>query len=389
VAKKSIATELGVSERMLGAIDTAYLTLYALGLFANGLLGDRVGARRLVGYGMLLSAGCCAAFGSVSASGAFLLLFALNGYAQSTGWPGTTGAMAEWTTARNRGTVMAFWATCYQVGGIAASFLAGWLLVRYGWRAAFWGPAVLIAGVGLAVLVLLRPAPDPAAPRAVHLPGASAAPQGNVWGDAPDSQHAERRMAQRAVLRNPLLWSYAASYFFIKFIRYALLFWLPYYLAKDLGYADDHAAYASTAFEAGGIAGVIVLGILSDRVARFSRSWFAALWLAALALLLLLFGWYASSGVLVNVVLLTLVGAALFGPDALISGAAAQDAGGRHAAATATGFVNGMGSVGGIVEGLAVPWLTERYGWDALFPVLVGLALCAALALLPTMARKR
>ena len=84
---------------------------------------------------------------------------------------------------------------------------------------------------------------------------------------------------------------------------------------------------------------------------------------------------------------LSLVGAALFGPDSLLCGAAAQDAGGPRAAATATGFVNGVGSVGAILEGVTVPLVTERYGWGALFPVLVGLAVLASLALLPTLRR--
>ncbi|HEY6557344.1 MAG TPA: MFS transporter [Polyangiaceae bacterium] len=386
-AKSSIASELHVGERMLGAIDAAYLTTYALGQFANGLLGDRIGARRLIGYGMLLSAACCVAFGRASTALAFLICFAVNGYAQSSGWPGTTRAMAEWTTAQNRGTVMAFWATCYQVGGIAASVIAGWLLVRYGWRSAFWGPALIIGVVALLVLVLLKPAPREPSKQSLYLPGSSTAP----LVAAPDIALADaplRRAAQKAVLRNPVLWLYATSYFFIKFIRYALLFWLPYYLTKRLGYAEDDAAYASTAFEVGGIVGVIVIGTLSDRVARLSRSMLAATWLGGLAVLLLFYGWYAGTSVLANVSILALVGAALFGPDSLISGAAAQDAGGRHAAATATGFVNGVGSLGAILEGFAVPLLTARFGWDALFPVLVGLAVCAALALLPALRRR-
>jgi sugar phosphate permease len=382
-AKTSIATELNVTESMLGAIDAVYLTTYALGQFVNGLLGDRLGARRLVGYGMLLSAACCAAFGSVSTALLFLVFFGINGYAQSSGWPGTTRAMAEWTTPTNRGSVMAFWSTCYQVGGIAASVIAGWLLVRFGWRSAFYGPALLMAGVAVLVLLFFkRGAPEGEAERSHEAPARSVAPR---LADHDAAEHAARRAAQRAVVTSPLLWFYAGSYFFIKFIRYALLFWLPYYLSKRLGYAEDDAAYASTAFEAGGVVGVIAIGMLSDRARVISRSAVATIWLLALAVLLMAYGWLGSTSVVANVSLLALVGAALFGPDSLICGAAAQDIGGRYAAATATGFVNGMGSLGAILEGLAVPWIAQRLGWDALFPVLVVLAVCAAVALLPTL----
>ncbi len=63
------------------------------------------------------------------------------------------------------------------------------------------------------------------------------------------------------MLKSPALWSYGASYFFIKFVRYAILLWMPYYLANTLHYANDDANYISNAFEAGGMLGVIALGV--------------------------------------------------------------------------------------------------------------------------------
>lgn len=373
VAKKSIHDQLDVSTTTLGAIDTAYLGAYSLGQFVSGFLGDRIGARRLIGWGLLLSASCCVAFGASSTAALFMLLFCINGFAQSTGWPGTTRAMAEWTTRRNRGTVMAFWATCYQVGGIIATALAAFLLGRFGWRHAFFGPAVVLVIVALGVLWMLKTGPSEHDEKAD--------------GDGAKTEHEKRGSAQRAVLKNAVLWCYGASYFAIKFIRYALLFWLPFFLAKARGFDEEQAGYLSTAFEVGGIAGVIAIGVASDRLRRFSRSLLAAVSLVALAAAVLLYTRLDTTGTWANIVGLALIGAALFGPDSLISGAAAQDAGGPHAAAMATGFVNGLGSVGAMLQGLVVPAVSERYGWESLFWVFVGLSLVAALALAPTLRR--
>lgn len=371
VVKSTLRHSLGISERALGLIDTFYLAAYALGLFCSGYLGDRVGARRLIAFGLASSALCCAAFGAVNAALWFGVLFFINGLAQSTGWPGTTRAMAEWTTPRNRGTVMAFWATCYQVGSIVASDFAAYLLRRSGWRAAFFGPAVCMLGVALLVYWFLKSG-DSGAPRAP----AEAALETEA-----------RQAAQRQALRNPVLWAFGASYFFIKYVRYALLFWLPYYLHETLGHAVDRAAYVSNAFEAGGIAGVIALGMLSDRVRRWSRASLSMLSLLGLALALLVCFALPPHDVWLTVAALALVGALLFGPDALLSGAAAQDVGGAAAAATATGLVNGVGSVGGMLEGLTLPAISGHFGWRAMFPLLAGLALCAALALIPAARR--
>jgi len=280
VSKKTMGEELSISESAMGAIDTAYLSAYALGQFGSGLLGDRIGARRLLGFGLFGTALACAAFGASSGVLAFGLLFFLNGIFQATGWPGTTRAMAEWTTRSNRGTVMAFWATCYQVGGIAANAICGYLLVRYGWRSSFFVPALLLAAMGVAVLLFLRRGRSRETD--AELPLTSGAPP-------PLGVQAEKELigsAQRAVLRSPLLWSYGASYFFIKFIRYALLFWLPYYLSTTLHYRADVAANVSSAFEAGGVIGVIVIGIVSDRLSAASRPLLSALALVGLGLAL-------------------------------------------------------------------------------------------------------
>lgn len=374
VVKKPLHDQLGVSEVALGRIDTAYLTAYSLGQFLSGVLGDHVGARRLVGYGMLLSAAMCAAFGALDSALAFGMVFAVNGLAQATGWPGTTRAMADWTTPETRGSVMAFFSTCYQVGGFAAVWFAGALASAYGWRAAFNGPAVVIAFVAVVILLFLPAAPAPSTPSVA----AAAAPATNMT---------ERGDAQRAVVRNPTIWLFAASYFFIKIIRYILLFWLPYYLSTTLGYSTLEAAGISTAFDAGGLVGVIAIGLLSDRV-RLGRAGLACVWLFGLVLACGAYVLWGASGKLANVVLLAFIGATLFGPDSILCGAAAMDAGGPRAASMATGFVNGIGSIGPILQGLLVPPLAKHYGWQALFPTLVGLALCAALVLVPTFIRR-
>jgi OPA family glycerol-3-phosphate transporter-like MFS transporter len=378
VVKKSLHDQLGVSEVALGRIDTAYLTAYSIGQFLSGILGDQIGARRLIGYGMLLSAAMCAAFGALDSALAFGMVFAVNGLAQATGWPGTTRAMADWTTVETRGGVMAFFSTCYQVGGFAAVWFAGALASAYGWRAAFNGPAVVIAIVAVAILLFLPDAPPPN-------PEPS---KSNVAGAGAPATNVTRREAQRAVVRNPTIWLFATSYFFIKIIRYVLLFWLPYYLSTTLGYSTLEAAGISTAFDAGGPVGVVTIGLLSDRV-RLGRAGLAALWLVGLVLACSAYVLWGASGKLTNVVLLALIGATLFGPDSILCGAAAMDAGGPRAASMATGFVNGIGSIGPILQGLLVPPLAKHYGWQALFPTLVALALCAALVLVPAVVRSR
>lgn len=372
VTKARIESKLGVSASWLATIDTAYLIAYAAGQFGSGLAGDRVGARRLVGWGMLGSAAACAAFGSASGAWIMLLAFAMNGLFQSTGWPGTTKAMADWYDASERGTVMGVWSTCYQAGGLAATALATALLTSFGWRWAFFGPALAVGGVGLLVLFFL--------PEKRTESGEEPPPP------TPEDE-AAFRAARRSVIASPTVWSYGAAYFCLKIIRYSILFWLPYYLHNALHYSEKKAGYLSVSFEVGGIVGVLIAGYLSDRVAGRRRSLLASAMMALLAIAILVYSFVARWGAVPNFAGMSLVGMLLFGPDSLLAGAAAQDLGGKHAAATATGFVNGMGSVGAILQGAFTVTLREALGWDAVFYGFLAVALVGALALSPTWRR--
>jgi sugar phosphate permease len=127
---------------------------------------------------------------------------------------------------------------------------------------------------------------------------------------------------------------------------------------------------------------------VSDRLRRYSRSAVASAVLVGLAAALLLYARVSELGWAQNTLGLALVGATLFRPDALVSGAASQDVGGPHGAATATGFVNGMGSIGAVLQGWVTVQVSQRYGWQSLFDVFVALAFVSAILLVPTFVGK-
>jgi sugar phosphate permease len=137
----------------------------------------------------------------------------------------------------------------------------------------------------------------------------------------------------------------------------------------------------STALQAGGIIGAIAIGWISDRWFPTRRGLLAAVTTLVLAFSLAIYAKTAAMGMGVNILGLALIGFCLFGPDALISGVAAQDLGGPYAAATVAGIINGMGSVGAIAEGLLFTFVSKHYGWQAVFYVLMMLAFIAAVGL--------
>jgi len=78
-----------------------------------------------------------------------------------------------------------------------------------------------------------------------------------------------------------------------------------------------------------------------------------------------------------NAIGISLIGFFTYGPDALMSGAAAIDAGSPKAAGLAAGFINGVGSLGQMMSGFIVAYITSKLGWDSLFYFFVAISLIA------------
>jgi sugar phosphate permease len=363
-----LSRDLGYSTDVLAQLVFVYSATYAIGQFTSGTLADRWGAKRIVAAGMLVSALCSAAMAGAGWVGA--LAFALiavaqglNGFAQSCGWPGLVKITGAWFDPQKRGVLMGWWTTNYVVGGFAGTILATWFATSawfapFGWRLGAVGPALLLAVVCVAFLLLVEDRPQVSTTVAVE--------RGNPWQE---------------VLASRALWSIAIAYFCLKLMRYTFLYWLPLYMVQRLAYAAADAGYASSVYELVGFAGVPLAGYLSDRFLRGRRFPVAIGMLCVLAVTCLFFARLSAMGAFWNLAVIGTVGIFTFGPDSLLSGAATQDAVSPAATATAAGFVNGVGSLGQLCSPLLVAGATKWVGWDGLFGAFVVSSLVGALAL--------
>jgi sugar phosphate permease len=381
IVKGDLTTELGFDAATLGQIGFVYLLAYAIGEFNAAFWGSRLGARRLLLTGMAVSVGANVVFGFANNTWTFMAFMALNGLAQATGWSGNVGTMAHWFRRRERGRVMGVWATCYQVGGAlangCASFLLGWL----GWRWSFFGASLVLGGIWFLFYFLQKNRPEDVGLPALAdddpaPPTATGAPQAHV------TTGFDRQLVTTILMMG-------AFYFFIKFIRYALWSWAPYFLKLNLGLASDAAGYFSTLFDIFGFFGVLVAGFVSDRVGagrRLGVTMWMVLGLVLSTALLWSVGVHAVWGFGVAI---SLIGFTLYGPDSLMSGAGAIDVGSRRYALVAAGVINGMGSCGSVVQDLLIGNLYKDNPKD-LTPILMLLlgSACVAAVMLLLLARR-
>lgn len=387
VAMPVVLQEYHWNEMDVGIILTAYSAAYAVGQFVNGFLGDRLGAKVLIGFGLGVSILANLLFPMYASVPFLMLVWGINGYAQATGWPGCVKVMSGWFSAYERGTVMGFWSTSYQMGGVLANFLAAFMLTWLNWKYCFFGPAITVVGLLAVYLVFQKEKPEDSGLMDVESyyrlknqkDAVTEIPQSSNAAPSANLPVVSTRAIILDVLTNKTVLAYGASYFFLKFIRYSLLFWLPLYMVRHFQYEPAKAGITSTMFEVGGIAGAIFAGWISDKCFQARRAPISTFMLLGLAGVSLLYANYAACGIYANIFLMALLGFMLYGPDSVMSGTGVMDAASKERAATAAGFVNGMGSIGQAVQGVLIGYVVTRFGWDKVFYIFLLFSVLAAI----------
>jgi sugar phosphate permease len=369
----------GLRSSELANVVFGYSLMYAVGQFGFGFLSDRIGAKRVVAGGMLLVV-CSNLLMGVHASFLWLLVFGcLNGIGQSTGWSGLVKMMASWFSSDIRGIVMAWWGTNYVLGGFLATSFATWAVTEniffpnMGWRLGFVLPALILLAITILFSLSVSGTPEEKGfPSEAPHQQPGLLPDRSNWSDL------------LALLAKPSLWTISISYFFLELCRYALMFWLPFYMVNRLKYSFQAAGYLSSLYELIGIAGALLAGYVSDRFMQSRRAPISAMMLFGLGCVLLMQPALAACGLVGTGIAISLSGVLSYGPDTLLSGAAAQDIGNVRATGTASGLVDGIGHLGSLFSPYVVVYVSEHYGWDRLFLVLAGSAFLAAAVLIPS-----
>ena len=374
-------TAAGFSDAQMAWIDGAYLTAYALGQFLSGVAGDRFGIRKVVLTGMFCSVLASVAMGASSLAASFGIIFFFQGLCQSTGWSPLVKNVGNFFSRRERGFVLGLWCTNYSVGGLAAAIYAGYLGQRFGWRYAFFIPAATLLVIWILFLFFQRNRPEDVGLPPVdvyHQEPVAVIKPGDLPGDEPEGSW--KVILQ--VIRNPVVLLLALVYFCLKPVRYALLFWGPKYVHERLGAGMAESGLLSGMFEFAGPFSIVAAGLVSDRLFGTRRMPVSIICMLLLGVMLLFLDdlprsrWILAGS-------LFLLGLLTYAPDALISAVAPVDFGTQKGASTASGFINGAGSLGAIIGGTVPGFFADQWGWQGVFTLLAGAVFMAALLLLP------
>ena len=330
-----LAIELDVSRAQVGILGTVFFWTYAIGNFVNGEIGSHVSPYRVIGVGLLVTAIVNLVFGFQTSLLFMLVLWGINGLAQSGGWPLIVRILAERldpSRIKQVSTVVPF---SYVIGTVVTWTLIGAVSAGENWRLAFWLPG----------LILLLTA-------ALWWKGGIDAPPARSSGVRLSTIMAQARGVAFALVVSALA----------GFVRNGTIIWLPTYILDSELIAENLVGAVAAITQLVAIPGIL---LARHSVVRSNRVLFtAALLLGAtgFAFLLLTLAVGVSSMIVLCLAMMLLGGA--FG---LVTTSMPLILAPPGRASSIAGTLNMMATLAGGLAGFSIGALVERSGWSGVF----------------------
>jgi sugar phosphate permease len=360
-----ISADLGLSKVEMGMIFGAFGLSYALLEIPMGLLGDKLGVRRVLSQIVIFWSMFTALTGAGWNLVSLWIIRFLFGAGEAGAFPNLTKMLGAWLPKSERVKAQALMWACTRWGGAVTPPLALLAINAFGWRWSF--VAFGLVGVVWVIAFRLWFKDDPADHPAVNeaelklLSGArnlTTESHGGGW---------------LKLFANPEILVLVVQYFFFSFVWYFYVTWLPTYLKEAWSLTTAQAAgYSVIPLLLGGF-GSLVSGALPLRI---PRRWLAVLGFGSTAVLL-----FAVTR-MENVALAMLcMGLASFASDLTmpISWNTCVELGRRYTA-TVAATMNMCGNLAGFVAPVVGGFILQRYAgdWNMLLYVMVGAACISA-----------
>jgi len=367
----------GLNKEAIGAFVSLGTLAYAIGKFVNGTIADYAGGRKMFLTGM---AGAVAATIVFALGGLpfFTMAWVANRLIQSTGWVGMVKLTGRWFRFSQYGAVMGIISLSFLFGDFVSRVFLGHLITAgFEWKSLFLISATVLGVILLANFLLLRNSP-----KEIGEPQPDANPLNLYGSSGHDDSRSSVAQLLRPLLTSSTFWAVCALSFGFTLVRETFNNWTPEYLTEVAKMEAGAAGTASSLFPLFGGLSVLACGYLSDRLGRGGRAViiFIGLLLSIPALLALGYLPVGHSPLAAEIMLGT-IAFVMLGPYSFLAGAVSLDFGGKKGSATAAGWIDGIGYLGGMLAGSGIGAIATKLGWSSAFlalAVVTGISCIAA-----------
>lgn len=357
VAKDSISSDLGLDDKAMGWVLSAFALGYALFQVPSGMMADRYGPRKILASIVVTWSVFTAFTGMAWNYLSLLVVRFLFGAGEAGAFPGMSRAIFSWIPIKERGFVIGLNFSGSRLGAAFALPMVAWLITDFGWRNAF----IILGVIGVIWAVLwwvgFRDNPE-------DHPSISHAEKQEILAGRQKTEHsASATLSAKELLRSTNMKIAIVQYFCSNFTFFFALTWLFPYLKETYQLNTMEAGwYAIAPFVAGAfgnwIAGYLVDKIYGEGHWNRSRSVPAMIGFGLAAV-----GLIGSIYMTTPLMAVAMLSMAILGADMTLppSWALCVDIGKKNSGA-ASGTMNMAGNVGSFITALAFPYLTDWTG---------------------------
>jgi OPA family glycerol-3-phosphate transporter-like MFS transporter len=385
VAKGDIGKAFHFDKATMGIIATAGFWTYMMAVLFNGPLADKFGGRRAILFcsagASLLNLGIGLFFWKgwpVGLIGGLSVLYAINMYFQSFGALSVVKVNASWFHVRERGVLGGVFGAMISMGYALAFSVCGWLLAASNGSiyVVYFAPAAAIAMMFVIDLFVVRDRPSDAGHE--DFDTGDERLEGEIEGET----SAGFFEVTRHVLAHPVIRRLIFAEFCTGIVRQGLLLYYTEFLDEVHGIKKGTTlfALASTGITVGGILGALVCGFISDYVFQSRRPPVAFIFYCGQVVSLTVLGLTHSPAVASFMIGFSCMW--IFGVHGMLSGTASMDFGGKKAAATAAGLLDGVQYLGAGLTGFGLGKILDVFHWGVWTYMLVPFSAMGGLLML-------
>ena len=243
---------LSITKAQAGIIYSSYFIAYTVFSPILGLISDRYNVRILLAvFVALMGVGAILMAYSTSQLQASLF-FAVTGVGCSACWAPVMGLAQRWTSDKRRGMSLALVDAGSSLGVMSAGAVIPLLVVPYGWRAGWMSLGILGFVSAIVSFFLIQ-----SHPMTRSHPTAG-----------PGEEERRAGITYKMLLSDKQFWWVGMAYLFTGFAIIVPFTFLSTYAVQELSFPYASATRLITIIGAGGIAGKLILGPVSDRWGR-------------------------------------------------------------------------------------------------------------------------
>jgi MFS family permease len=253
---KPLQAEFHFTEEQLGWIGSAFMWVYAAGAPFAGIICDRFRRKDLILGGCLFWSLVTVTTGWCSQFWHFVTVRALEGFGETFYFPASMALVSDYHSRKTRSRAMAIHQSSVYAGTILGSWLGAWFAVHHGWRSGFY----LFGSCGfLLALVLYRHLREP-------VRGASDATVPEAPAEVPATSVGT---SLQDVFRAPTSLLLMLVFAGANSVAAVFLFWTPKFLADKFNWQLTTAGLGGAAFiNLASAFSVPFAGWVADRLAR-------------------------------------------------------------------------------------------------------------------------